>query len=96
MNHAIKSKLAALALGVAIVGLTGSITLAASAPDTRDHRTKPVVRDQQGGTQTQTTDHRTGGASGGVTVTESKRRPRGTQCLGNLCGVKVCTASVCF
>src|SRR4051794_30526283 len=76
-------------LGVAAVALTASITPAASAPvDVRDHRTKPVVRDHVNGTVVR--DHR----GGSVPVAPSKKR--GTPCLGNLCHVKVCTASVCF
>jgi hypothetical protein len=80
---------ALVALGVAGVALTGSVTSAVAAPvDTRDHRTKPVVRDHVNGTVIR--DH-TGGS---VPVPPSKKR--GTQCLGNLCHVKVCTSRDCI
>lgn len=62
-------------------------------PVVRDHRPKPVVRDHRGGTLVVTRDHR----GGNVPTKDGRRGSRGkTPCLGNLCNVKVCTASVCF
>jgi hypothetical protein len=60
----------------------------------------PVVRDHRGGgavirdarTGTVTRDHR-----GGKAVTSMPgTKKRGVPCLGNLCNVKICTASFCF
>jgi hypothetical protein len=96
-----------LALGIASIALIGSVTpadaqkgssqrgqyraapanLTPLPPVVRDHRTEPLVRDHRGGTVVR--DHRAGSAGTG-------RRSRKVPCLGNLCGVKICTASVCF
>ena len=62
-------------------------------PIVHDHRTKPVVRDHRGGTVVVTRDHR----GGNVPTKDGRRGSRGkTPCLGNLCNVKVCAASVCL
>lgn len=111
MNSATKSKAlsagAVLALGIVCVVLMSGTPAASKAgaqggerratntaltpkPVIRDHRPKPVVRDHVNGTVTR--DH----TGGNKPSTASKRRARGTPCLGNLCNVKVCAASVCF
>src|SRR4051812_18831298 len=97
-----KKRLAVLALGILATALVGSIAPAAAKagsrgtqsltplpPVVRDHRTGPIVRDARTGTVTR--DHRGGGS---VVVTGG--RTRKVPCLGNLCHVKVCAASVCF
>jgi hypothetical protein len=62
-------------------------------PIVHDKRTKPVVRDHRGGTVVVTRDHR----GGNVPTKDGRRGARGkTPCLGNLCNVKVCAASVCL
>lgn len=62
-------------------------------PIVHDKRTKPVVRDHRGGTQVVTRDHR----GGNVPTKDGRRGARSkAPCLGNLCNVKVCAASVCL
>ena len=94
MNYLCKSKTAAFAF--AIIGVVMLSLAPASAATTvvRDHRDKPVVRDHREG-QPEVRDHREASSGGGVTVKDSptKRKP---DCLGNLCHIKICTASVCF
>jgi hypothetical protein len=59
-------------------------------PVVRDHRGGAIIRDARTGTVTR--DHR----GGNVVTTTPGAKKRGVQCLGNLCNVKICTASFCF
>lgn len=98
MNY-LKSKAAALALGIAglvLVSITPATAAGSQGGSTAGvtRQPTPVVRDHRG--EPGARDHRTDGKSGGVTVTNSKR-PRGTtQCLGNLCNKKVCIGPACL
>jgi hypothetical protein len=93
VNSLFKSKTAASAF--AIIGVVMlSLAPASAATTVRDHRDQPVVRDHRAG-QPEVRDHREASSGGGVTVKDSttKRKP---DCLGNLCHIKICTASICF
>jgi hypothetical protein len=84
MKRIFKSKVTAFALGLVAVTMM-SLASASAATATRDHRTKPVVR-----------DHR-GESFGGVTVRDSASKRKPVDCLGNLCNVKkVCVGPACF